>query len=130
MTVNNSVLNFTNYLNTMGIFGSNIKKVIQEFRKRSEYYSNNLDKEIRESFEDLKSDYDENSAVVPEFIAFVNELKPKLDSQDAIKLDAFSSRLSKVNRSAKNGVEEMRELSRNQKKLTAETLRQYEELDF
>ena len=114
----------------MAIFGSKIKKIIQEFREKSEYYSNDLDKEIRESFEDLKSDYDENSAVVPEFIEFVDELKLKLDSNDATKLEAFSSKFSKINRSAKNGVEAMRELSRNQKKLTAETLRQYEEFEF
>jgi predicted transcriptional regulator len=113
----------------MGILGNNIKKIIQEFRNKSEYYSNNLSKEIKESFEDLKSEYDENSNVVPEFLAFVNELKPKLDSQDAIKLEAFTSRFSKVNRNARNGVEAMRELSRNQRKLSAETLRLYEEFE-
>ena len=113
----------------MGIFGSNIKKIIQEFRRKSEYYSNDLSKEIKESFEDLKSDYDENSTVVPEFLEFVNELKPKLDSLDASKLEAFTARLNKVNRNARNGVEAMRELSRNQKKLSAETLRLYEEFE-
>ena len=113
----------------MGIFGNNIKKIIQEFRRKSEYYSNDLSKEIKESFEDLKSDYDENSNVVPEFLEFVNHLKPKLDSQDATKLEAFTARLNKVNRNARNGVEAMRELSRNQKKLSAETLRLYEEFE-
>lgn len=113
----------------MGIFGNNIKKIIQEFRRKSEYYSNDLSKEIKESFEDLKSDYDENSTVVPEFLEFVNELKPKLDSKDATKLEAFTARLNKVNRNARNGVEAMRELSRNQKKLSAETLRLYEEFE-
>lgn len=114
----------------MGLFGRNIKKIIEEFRDKSEYYSNDLSKEIKESFEDLKSDYDENSAVVPEFMEFVNQLKPKLDSQDASKLEAFTSRLNKVNRNAKNGVEAMRELSRNQKKLTVETLRAYEDFEY
>jgi len=114
----------------MGLFGNNIKKIIREFRNKSEYYSNDLGKEIKESFEDLKSEYDENSSVIPEFMEFVNELKPKLDTNDANKLDAFSSRLSKVNRSAINGVEAMRELSRNQRKITAETLREYEELGY
>lgn len=114
----------------MGLFGSNVRKIIQEFKKMSEYYSNDLSKEIRESFEDLKSDYDENSSVVPEFQEFVNELKQKLDSQDALKLEAFSSRLSKVNRNARNGVEAMYELSRNQRKLTTENLRYYEEYEY
>ena len=114
----------------MGLFGNKVKKIIQEFRRKSEYYSNDLSKEIKESFEDLKSDYDENSSVVPEFLEFVNELKPKLDSQDARKLESFTSRLNRVNRNAQNGVEAMRELSRNQKKLSAETLRLYEEFEY
>lgn len=112
----------------MGLFGNNVKKVIQEFRRKSEYYSNDLSKEIKESFEDLKSDYDEN--VIPEFMDFVAELKQKLDSTDVKKLEIFSSRLSKINRNAKNGVEAMRELSINQRKLTAETLREYEEFEY
>ena len=113
----------------MGLFGRNIKDIIQEFRRKSEYYSNDLSKEIKESFEDLKSDYDENSSVIPEFTEFVNELKSRLDSQDVKKLEAFTSRLYKVNRNAQNGVEAMRELSRNQRKLSAETLRLYEEFE-
>jgi len=114
----------------MGLFGNNVKKIIKEFRMKSEYYSNDLSKEIKESFEDLKSDYDENSNVLPEFMDFVDELKQKLDSTDAKKLETFSSRLSKINRSAKKGVEAMRELSINQRKLTAETLREYEEFEY
>lgn len=114
----------------MGIFGGNIKKIIQEVRKITEYYSNDLDKEINESFADLKSDYEENSNVFPEFAEFVNELKQKLDIQDAKKLEMFSSRLSKVNRSAKNGVEAMWELSRNQRKIRTLTFREYEELEY
>ena len=114
----------------MGLFGKNVKKIIQEFRKKSEYYSNDLGKEIKESFEELRSDYEENSSAFPEFADFVNELKGKLDLTDAKKLEAFSSRLSKVDRSAKNGVEAMRELSINQRKLTAATLREYEEFEY
>lgn len=112
----------------MGLFGNNVKKIIQEFRKKSEYYSNDLGKEIKESFEDLKSDYDEN--VIPEFMDFVSELKQKLDISDSKKLENFSIRLSKINRNAKNGVEAMRELSVNQRKLSVETLREYEEFGY
>lgn len=113
----------------MGLFGKDIKKVIREFRNKREYYSQDLSKEIEETFEDLRADYEENSEVVPEFVEFANELKLKLDSHDAKKLEAFTSRLSKVNRSARNGVEAMRELSRNQRKLSAETQWLYEEYE-
>lgn len=114
----------------MGLFGSNIRKIIQEIRRMSEYYSNDLSKDIKESFEDLKEEYEENSTVVPEFIAFVNELKPKLDSKDALKLEAFSSRISKVNRSAFKGVEALYEISRNQRRITTESLREIEEIQY
>lgn len=113
----------------MGLFGKDIKKIIQEVRNKSQYYSNDLSKEIEESFEDLRSDYEANSEVLPEFEALVNELKPKLDSQDAKKLEAFTSKLSKVNRNARNGVEAMRELSRNQRKLAVENQWLYEEYE-
>ena len=113
----------------MGLFGKDIKKIIREVRNKSAHYSSDLQKEINESFEDLRVDYEENSEVLPEFVAFVNELKPRLDSQDAKKLEAFTSRLDKVSRNAKNGVEAMRELSRNQKKLSTETQWLYEEYE-
>lgn len=113
----------------MGLFGRDIKKIIQEVRNKTAYYSNDFRKEIEESFEELRNDYQENSEVVPEFEAFVNELKPKLDSKDAKKLEAFTSKLSKVNRSARNGVEALRELSRNQKKMSTETQWLYEEYE-
>jgi hypothetical protein len=114
----------------MGLFGNNIRKIIREIRKMNEYYSNDLNKEINESFEDLKSDYKPNSNVVPEFLEFVSQLKPKLDSADASKLQVFTERLSKVDRNAQKGIDALYELSRNQKKITTESLRDIEELEF
>lgn len=111
----------------MGLFGNNVNKIIQEFRKKSELYSNGMSKEINEFLEDLKSDYNESSSVVPEFVEFVEKLKHKLDANDANKLVEFSSRLVKVKRCARNGVEAMMELSKDHKKLTRETFRDYEE---
>ncbi len=113
----------------MALFGNNIRKIVREFRRVNEYYFNDLSKEIRESFEDLKSEYEENSNVVSEFEDFVQELKSKLNVQDATKLDMFTKRLSRVNRTARHGVEAMWELARNQRKLTSESLRQYEQYE-
>jgi arginyl-tRNA synthetase len=114
----------------MGFFRNNTKRIIQEFKNKSEYFSNDLGREIKESFEDLKSEYEEHNNVLPEFLEFVAELKNKISSIEAKKLEEFSSRLRKVNRCAKNGVEAMRELSLNQRKLTTETLRVYEEFEY
>ena len=114
----------------MGLFGANIKKILKEIRRTSEYYSNDLGKDINDSFQDLKSDYDEVSDVVPEFVEFVNELKPKLDSKDAVKLEAFTNKISKINRNAWNGVEALYTLKRNQQKNSTETLRDIDELEL
>ena len=113
----------------MALFGNNIRKIVQEFRRINEYYFNDLSKEIKESFEDLKSEYDENSQVISEFEDFANELKAKLNAQDATRLEMFTRRLSSVNRTARHGVEAMWELSRNQRKMTSESLRVYEQYE-
>ncbi len=113
----------------MGLFGRDIKKIIQEVRNKTTHYSDDFRKDIEESFEELRSDYEANSEVVPEFEALVDELKSKLDATDATKLEAFGKKLRRVNRSARNGVEAMRQLSRNQKKLSIETQWLYEEYE-
>jgi len=95
--------------------------------QKSEDISKDLTNEIDELLVELKTDYDENSKVVNEFNDFVNEIKTKLTPEDASKLIEFSSKLSKVKRCAKKGVEAMRELSRDQRKATRETLREYQE---
>ncbi len=113
--------------NIMGLFGKNQKKIIEELHKKSEDHYKEISKEIDELLNDLKSDYDENSEVVKEFTYFVDELKTKLSPEDANKLIDFSSRLTKIKRCAKKGVESMRELARDQRKVTRETNMEYEE---
>lgn len=109
----------------MGLFNSKDKHIIKTLCKKSEEIGKEITKEIDELFVELKSDYDENQEVVNEFTTFVNELKSKLNPEDATKLLDFSERLKKVKRCAKKGVEAMREISRDQKKATRETAREY-----
>lgn len=111
----------------MGLFKNLDRKVIADLRKKSEDISKDISNEIDELLDELKTDYDENRKVVKEFNDFVHELKSKLDPEDASKLMEFTSKLSKVKRCAKKGVEAMRELSRDQRKATRETLREYQE---
>lgn len=111
----------------MGLFGNSQKKIIEELHKKSEDHCKEISREIEDLLDDLKTDYDENREVVQEFSSFVDELKAKLSPEDANKLLDFSSRLSKVKRCAKKGVEAMRELARDQRKLTSETRMEYEE---
>jgi hypothetical protein len=112
----------------MGFFGNKTRQLIERFRKNSEDYSNDLSKEINEQLDELTSDYEETSNVLPEFQEFVQSLKTKLENNDAEKLEEFSSRLAKVSRSAKKGVQAMWQLSYRQRKLKAETLMELEEL--
>jgi len=111
----------------MGLFGKNQKTIIAELHKKSEDHCKEISREIEDLLDDLRTDYDENQEVVQEFSSFVDELKAKLSPEDANKLQDFSSRLSKVKRCARKGVEAMRELARDQRKLTSETRMEYEE---
>lgn len=113
----------------MGFFRNNTKRMVQEFKNKSEYFSNDLNKEITESYEDLKSEYDEHSHIFSEFLEFVTQLKNKLNPTEATKLDYFTNELRQIDRCAKNGIESLRYLSLNQKKMTKETLRLYEEFE-
>jgi hypothetical protein len=111
----------------MRLFNTREKKVITELRKKSVAISNDISKEINEHLVDLKNDYEENKVVLREFNDFLSELETKLSPQDLEKLHSFSTRLYKVKRCAKKGVEAMRELARDQKKATSETLREDQE---
>ena len=111
----------------MGLFGNNDKKIIQELCKKSEDIGKDISNEIDELLDELSSEYDENRKVVSEFSEVVDELKLKLSPDDASKLLEFSTRLTKVKRCAKKGVEAMRELARDQRKATRETIREYQE---
>jgi len=111
----------------MGIFRNSKKKIIADLCKKSEDIGNDISNEIDELLNELKSDYDENHQVVNEFNDFVDQIKSKLDPEDASKLVEFTTKLSRVKRCAKKGVEAMRELSRDQRKATRETVREYQE---
>lgn len=114
----------------MGFFGSKTKALIEQFRKKNEYYSFGLKKEIDEQLDELKTEYEENSEVVPEFEAFVQTIKTKLGANEIKKLEEFSSRFAKVSRTAKNGVDAMWDISHNQRKIISESQMDYEEFEY
>ncbi len=107
----------------MGIFNNHEKKVIAELCKKSEDISNEISKEINEFIDDLNSEYEENKIVVTEFSSFICELESKLSPEEISKLQSFSTRLNKVKRCAKKGVEAMKELGRDQRR----AIREYQE---
>ena len=111
----------------MGLFNNHEKKVLTELCKKSEDISNTITKEIDELFVDLKTDYEENKVIFKEFNALLETLQSKLAPEDVEKLQSFSCKLYKVKRCAKKGVEAMREIARDQKKATRETIWEYQE---
>lgn len=111
----------------MGLFNNREKKLITELHQKSENHLKEISREIDDLLEDLTTDYNENQEVVNEFSNFVEELQTKLSPEDAKKLLDFSSRLTKVKRCAKKGVEAMRELARDQRKISRETSLEYQE---
>ncbi|MBS7786989.1 hypothetical protein KIH23_06745 [Flavobacterium sp. CYK-55] len=113
----------------MGLFGNNFKKIIHEFRIKSQDYSNDLSNEIQESLEDLKSEYDQYHESYPELVSFLSQIKNKLSTEEHQKLEALLFGLRHIDHCAQNGVHLMRDLYRHQRKTTRETLRLYEEFD-
>lgn len=111
----------------MGIFTNSDKKMLQDFLKKSEHNCHDIEKEIDEFLVDLQSEYEENSYVVNEFNELVNELRGKLQPTDAKRLMDFSNQIMRVRRCARKGVEALRELSRDQHKITRETHRDYQD---
>lgn len=111
----------------MGLFNKREKKLIEELQHKSEIHLKEMSKEINDLLEDLTTEFNENQEVVNEFSNFVAELQTKLSPEDAEKLLEFNSRLRKVKRCAKKGVEAMRELARDQRKISRETSLEYQE---
>jgi len=111
----------------MGIFTNGDKRILKEFLQKSEHNCHDIEKEIDEFLVDLQSEYEENSYVLNEFSEFVNELRDKLHPSDANRLMEFSSRIGRVKSCARKGVEALREISRDQRKMTRDTFRDYEE---
>jgi hypothetical protein len=114
----------------MGLFSNRTKRIINELRHRSQYYSGDLTREINEKLRELKSDYEESGEVLYEFTSFVAELRMRLNHEDAEKLENYSRKLAKIERSARNGVDAMWEISKNQRKTTAENLGEFKALGF
>lgn len=112
----------------MGLFGNKTKRLVEQFRQKSEYYSNELQRDIRDYHEELKSAYQPNRAVVEEFGTFVKDLEKRISNEDARRLDDFLKRISRVDRSARNGIEAMWELSNYQRKNTAQNLRELDHM--
>ncbi len=113
----------------MGFFGNNLKEVLHEFKTRSEYYSNDLNKEIKEFLDDLDSDYEENMEAVPEFKDFIAKIAGNMDPENLAELEDFAARFTKIDQVARHGIQSMREVLRDQRKISHKTIQDFDEFE-
>lgn len=111
----------------MGIFSNKDKKVVQSLKKKCEEIGNEITTEIESLFQDLSEEYQKNDLIEEDFHVLLSTIERKLTTQENEKLQQFSQRLSKIKNCAKKGVETVREISRDQKKATRETIREHSE---
>jgi translation initiation factor 2 alpha subunit (eIF-2alpha) len=109
----------------MGIFTKSEKKVIQSLKEKCEEIGKEITTEIESLLLDLNEEYHKNETIVEEFEDVLVDIKSKLTPEENQKLAHFSLRLVKIKSCAKKGVETVREISRDQKKATRETIREH-----
>ena len=111
----------------MGIFTNNDKKVVQNLKAKCQEIGNEITTEIESLFVDLNEEYHKNEFIEEEFHALLTTLKDKLSPQENEKLQQFSIQLTRIKNCAKKGLETVREISRDHKKATLETIREHSE---
>lgn len=114
----------------MAFFGSKVRKLLQELRLMNENQSDDLGREIREFLEEIEEDYESNRGSAHEFHDFMARMKPGLDAADANRLEDFARRFAHIERAARHGVESLRVLARDQRKLSRETSRRFDQLRY
>jgi translation initiation factor 2 alpha subunit (eIF-2alpha) len=109
----------------MGIFTNSDKKVVQSLKEKCEEIGKEITSEIEELYNDLSEEYHKNETIDEEFLQMLHKISDKLSFEENEKFKNFSLKLSKIKSCAKKGVETVREISRDQKKATRETVREH-----
>lgn len=111
----------------MGLFNKKEKKIISEISKKNKTYHDDISKEIKELLEDLKHDFQENKIVLEDFSAFINSIQNNLSKTESEELNMYFKQVSKMKNCVKKSIEGLNYLSREQKKIAKEALRDYEQ---
>lgn len=102
------------------MFSKKEKSSVKELHKKSIMLCKDSVKEIDELYDDMKSSYEDIETITAEFLDFVNEITPALNKEAALKMTVFSKQIAKIDQCARNGVRDVRDILRNQKKRLAE----------
>lgn len=111
----------------MGLFGKKERKAIREFSQKNIEYLNEIGKDLEEMLQELQEHYDTIKPSVEAFQEFSTSIAPKLTEEEIKKLQDFSIKIVKVKKCAKNGILALTELSRNQRKSSRESSREFNE---
>ncbi|MEW5677005.1 hypothetical protein ABGT15_11890 [Flavobacterium enshiense] len=111
----------------MGLFNKKEKKIIAEISKKNKIYHQDIEKEITDLRDDLEHDFEENKIILEEFSIFIEELKSKISKEEFEKLNTYFQQVSKMKNCAKKGIESLNNLAKEQRKLSKDSLREYEE---
>lgn len=112
----------------MGILSKRERDALKQLRKKNEVINNDLGKEIDEIFEEINEDYQQNDSFENKFSVFVSKIKSKLSLEESKLLEEFTNQIHKLNYTSKKSLHSIRELAREHKKTSRETLLDYEEL--
>lgn len=111
----------------MGLFNKKEKKLINEISKKNKTYHSDIEKEINELLQEIKTDFTENKLILEEFSTFVAKIKPQLSQEDADQLNIYFNQITKMKSCAKKSIEGLNYLSREQQKISKEALREIEQ---
>ncbi len=112
----------------MGILSKRERNVIKQLRQKSEEINNDISKEIDEIYDEINQEYHQiEESIEDKFSEFINNVKSKLSQEESEKLEDFSKQFHKLNHATKMNLIAIRELARDQKKASRESLREYEE---
>ena len=111
----------------MGLFGKKEKKAIREFSQKNIEYLTEIGKDLEEMLDELQEHYDASKPSIDEFQEFASSISLKLTKEEIEKLQAFSTKIVKIKKCAKNGILALTELARNQRKSAREASREFSE---
>lgn len=111
----------------MGLFNKKEKKIISEISKKNKTHHEDIARETKELLEDLRHEYQENKIILEDFSAFIHQIQSSLSEKETEQLNTYFRQVSKMKSCARKSIEGLNYLSREQKKIAQEALRDCEQ---
>lgn len=100
----------------MGLFSKKEKKLLLGIgEKNIEGYKEAV-RDMEELYDELKTAYDEIDNVAEDFLKFYTTIQPRLENTERAKMEAFTKKLARAEKCARDAVRDVRDVLRLQKK--------------